>query len=214
MVSTYHYFKTASIDGDDVYTLSDPIDKLLDVGNEGNIYVNYEVNNAIDITGGKTYLMKFSDGEYFHQEDGHDGINEEGHTDYGVTQATKAIYPYNNGDFNLYVYGQEQWEAQLSSGASTRTRWLWYIKSRHDGVDLTGNDVDPYHVVIKSRQDHLIKKTIDEKEVKYQPGSSYLQTYKPSDYASVITNIAYENESYHNAYPAKMIHPGCISLQR
>ena len=85
LVSTYHYFKTASIDGDGVYTLSDPIDKLLDVGNEGNIYVNYEVNNAIDITGGKTYLMKFSDGEYFHQEDGHDGINEEGHTDYGVT---------------------------------------------------------------------------------------------------------------------------------
>ncbi len=204
LVSTYHYFKNASIDGDGVYTLSDPIDKLLDVSNEGNIYVNYEVNNAIDITGGKTYLMKFSDGEYFHQEDGHDGINEEGHTDYGVPQATKAIYPYNNGDFNLYVYGQEQWEAQLSSGASTRTRWLWYIKSRHDGVDLTGNDVDPYHVVIKSRQDHLIKKTINKVEVKYQPGSSYLQTYKPSGYASVVTNIAYENVAYKEAYPDKM----------
>ena len=201
LVSTYHYFKTASIDGDGVYTLSDPIDKLLDVGSGGDIYVNYDVNNSINITGGKTYLIKFSDGEFFHQEDGHDGINEEGHTEYGVTSATKAVYPYNNGDFNLNVYGQEQWESQLANGASTRTRWLWYIESRHNGTPLTGNNADPYHVVIKSRQDHLIKES---DVIKYQPGSSYLQTYKPSDYASVVTNIAYENAAYHAAYPSIM----------
>ena len=214
LVSTYHYYSNADIQ-DGVYSLSGTITKLLDVGDGGDIYVNYDVNNAIDLEGTKTYMMRFSEGESFHQEDGHDGINEEGHTDYGVTTATKAVYPYNNGDFNLYVYGQEQWDAQIGSGASTRTRWLWYIKSRHynstdytDFTDLTGDDADPYHVVIKSRQDHLIKvketKDEEEVEVKYQPGSSYLQTYKPSDYASVVTNIAYENEAYNEAYPAKM----------
>ncbi len=200
LVSAYHFYKTASIVGG-VYTLSDPITKLFDVGSGGDIYVNYDVNNSINITGGKTYLIKFSDGEFFHQEDGHDGINEEGHTEYGVTSATKAVYPYNNGDFNLNVYGQEQWESQLANGASTRTRWLWYIESRHNGTPLTGNNADPYHVVIKSRQDHLIKES---DVIKYQPGSSYLQTYKPSDYASVVTNIAYENAAYHAAYPSIM----------
>ena len=201
LVSEYHYYSTASIDGSGVYTLSNTITSPFDVGNGGNIYVNYDVSEAIDLTGSKTYLLKFSDGENFNQENGSDGIYD--------TQ-TKAVYPYNNGDFNLYVYGQEQWENQLSSGASTRTRWLWYIKSRHDGTDLTGEDVDPYHVVIKSYQNHTVKDKSKEEgkendDVNYgDRGSSYLQTYKPSDYAEVVTNIAYENVAYNAAYPAKM----------
>lgn len=206
LVSAYHYFRTANVE-DGVYTLSNPITSPFDSNIvDGNIYVNYDVSDVIDLEGTKTYMMRFSDGVSFNQEDGKDGIYD---------TATKAVYPYNNGDFNLYVYGQEQWDAQIGSGASTRTRWLWYIKSRHynstdytDFTDLTGDDADPYHVVIKSRQDHLIKvkekKDEKEVEVKYQPGSSYLQTYKPSDYASVVTNIAYENEAYNEAYPAKM----------
>ncbi|MBO5613313.1 MAG: chitobiase/beta-hexosaminidase C-terminal domain-containing protein [Prevotella sp.] len=194
LVSAYHYYKTASITSE-VYTLSEPITSPFDVGNGGSIYVNYDVSEAIDLTGSKTYLLKFSDGENFNQENGSDGIYD--------TQ-TKAVYPYNNGDFNLYVYGQEQWENQLSSGASTRTRWLWYIKSRHDGVDLTGDAVDPYHVVIKSYQNHTVKDKKDGADYNYGTGSSYLQTYKPSDYASVVTNIAYENVAYNDAYPAKM----------
>ena len=197
LVSEYHYYRTASIDGG-VYTLSNTITSPFDVGNGGEIYVNYDVSDAIDLEGTKTYMMRFSDGESFNQENGSDGI---------LDTPTKAIYPYNNGDFNLYVYGQEQWENQLSSGASTRTRWLWYIKSRHDGVDLTGANVDPYHVVIKSYQNHTVKdKDLEDstKVINYGTGSSYLQTYKPSDYASVVTNIAYENASYHTAYPTKM----------
>ncbi|MBQ9561661.1 MAG: chitobiase/beta-hexosaminidase C-terminal domain-containing protein [Prevotella sp.] len=200
LVSEYHYYSTASVDGG-VYTLSNTITSPFDVGDGGNIYVNYDVSDAIDLEGTKTYMMRFSDGENFNQENGSDGIYD--------TQ-TKAVYPYNNGDFNLYVYGQEQWENQLSSGASTRTRWLWYIKSRHNGVDLTGDDVDPYHVVIKSYQNHTVKdkeKVNGEQtktDVNYGTGSSYLQTYKPSDYASVVTNIAYENVAYHDAYSSKM----------
>ena len=209
LVSEYHYYKTSGYDEtNQTYTPADPITSPFNA-DDGMIYVTYDVSDAVDLTGGKTYLLKFSGGEYFHQEDGHDGINKEGYTDYGVTSATKAIYPYNNGDFNLYVYGQEQWEAQLASGASTRSRWLWYIISSHDGTPLTGNDIDPYHVVIKSYQNHTVKDKIDKNDVNsgdknYGPGNSYLQTYKPSDYASVITNIAYENENYSSAYNEKM----------
>ena len=202
LVSEYHYYRTASIDGSGVYTLSNTVTSPFDSNIvDGNIYVNYDVSDAIDLEGTKTYLMKFSDGESFNQENGSDGI---------LDTPTKAIYPYNNGDFNLYVYGQEQWEAQLSSGASTRTRWLWYIKSRHDGVDLTGANVDPYHVVFKSYQNHTVKdKDLEDstKDINYGTGSSYLQTYKPSGYASVVTNIAYENVAYHDAYSSKMPAP-------
>ena len=193
LVSAYHYYSTASVDGG-VYTLSNTITSPFDVGDGGEIYVNYDVSEAIDLTGSKTYLLKFGDGESFNQENGSDGIYD--------TQ-TKAVYPYNNGDFNLYVYGQEQWENQLSSGASTRTRWLWYIKSRHNGVDLTGDAVDPYHVVIKSYQNHTVKYN----DINYGTGSSYLQTYKPTDYASVVTNIAYENVAYNEAYSENMPSP-------
>ena len=189
LVSEYHYYSTASIDGSGVYTLSNTITSPFDVGNGGDIYVNYDVSDAIDLEGTKTYMMRFSDGESFNQENGSDGI---------LDTPTKAIYPYNNGDFNLYVYGQEQWETQLSSGASTRSRWLWYIKSRHNGVDLTGANVDPYHVVIKSYQNHTVKYN----DTTHGPGSSYLQTYKPSGYASVVTNIAYENAAYKEANPS------------
>ncbi len=209
LVSEYHYYKTSGYDeATQTYTPADSITSPFDVDGD-MIYVTYDVSDVIDLEGTKTYMMRFSDGVYFNQEDGHDGINEEGHTTYGVTSPTKAVYPYNNGDFNLYVYGQEQWEAQLSSGASTRTRWLWYIKSRHDGTDLTGEDVDPYHVVIKSYQNHTVKDKSKEvgkenDDVNYGTGSSYLQTYKPSDYTSVITNIAYENVAYNAAYSGKM----------
>ena len=194
LVSEYHYYSTASIT-DGVYSLSGTVTSPFDVGSGGSIYVNYDVSDAIDLTGSKTYLLKFSDGVEFYQENGSDGI---------YAMQTKAVYPYNNGDFNLYVYGQEQWETQLASGASTRTRWLWYLQSRHDGTNLTGDDIDPYHVVIKSYQNHTVKDKKDGADFNYGTGSSYLQTYKPSDYASVVTNIAYENQAYRDAYPSKM----------
>ena len=200
LVSEYHYFKASGYDdGTDTYSPTNEIYNPVEVGTDGDIYVTYDVSDVIDLSGTNSYLLKFSGGEEFHQEDGHDGINKVGYTDYGVTEATKAVYPYNNGDFNLYVYGQEQWVKQLSDGASTRTRWLWKFVSAN---------TDPYHVLVKSHQDHVVKdKDLDDntKDKNYGEGHSYLQTYKPSDYASVITNIAYENVPYSEAYPAKMM---------
>ena len=190
LVSAYHYYKAATVTGD-TYTVdgADEITSLIDVGVAGNVYVTYDVGNTIDLTGTNNYLLKFSGGEKFYQENGKDAVME---------TKQKAVYPYNNGDFNLYVYGQEQWESQLASGASTRTRWLWKFESENN---------DPYHVRIKSYQNHTVKdKDLDDttKDKNYGPGCSYLQTYKPSDYSSVITNIAYENEAYSTAYPDKM----------
>ena len=193
LVSEYHYYKNAGLN-DDTYSPTEQIYSPFEADN-GNVYVTYDVNDDIDLTGGKSYLLIFSGGQYFNQENGSDGINE--------TQ-TQAVYPYNNGDFNLYVYGQEQWNKQKGDGASTRTRWLWKFVSRHDGTDLTGDAIDPYHVVVKSHQNHTIKATKgSDTEYKF-PGNSYLQTYKPSDYAGVITNIAYENKEYNQYYPDVM----------
>ena len=190
LVSAYHYYKAAT-ESSGTYSVddADEITSLVDVGVAGNVYVTYDVGNTIDLTGTNNYLLKFSGGEKFYQENGKDAVM-------GTKQ--KAVYPYNNGDFNLYVYGQEQWESQLASGASTRTRWLWKFESENN---------DPYHVRIKSYQNHTVKdKDLDDttKDKNYGPGCSYLQTYKPSDYSSVITNIAYENEAYSTAYPDKM----------
>lgn len=194
LVSEYHYYSTASVDGG-VYTLSNTITSPFDVGNGGDIYVNYDVSDAIDLEGTKTYMMRFSDGENFNQENGSDGIYD--------TQ-TKAEYPYNNGDFNLYVYGKRQWDEQLVKGASTRSRWLWYIISNHNGTDLTGADVDPYHVIVKSYQEQLIKAEKGaEKEHKFI-GHNYLRTYKPEGYASVVTGVSYENAEYNQYYPGIM----------
>ena len=187
LVSKYHYYKAATensgiyiIDAAD--EISNPIES-----ESGNIYVTYDVSDVIDITGGKTYLLKFSNGEVFNQEDGKDGI---------ITTPTKAIYPYNNGDFHLYVYGQNQWDTQLANGASTRSRWLWKIVS-------TGENADPYHVVIKSNQNQSVKDKKDGVDYNF-PGNTYLRTYKPAGYGLVVTGVAYENEEYRTDYPGKM----------
>ena len=213
LVSQYHYYKTPGL-SDGTYTPTDEVFNLIDAieGGNSNIYVTYDVGTDIDITGGKTYLLKFSDGVEFHQEDGHDGINKEGYTDYGVTKPTKAIYPYNNGDFNLYVYGQEQWDKQLSDGSSTRTRWLWHIISRRNGTVLDDDDnstptrdddIDPYHVVIMSEQNQKIKIS-DSEEYK---GNTYLRTYKPNNDVGFVTSVTYENSGYSSSYHQTMPTP-------
>ena len=188
LVSKYHYYKAATENSgiyivDAADEISNPIES-----ESGNIYVTYDVSDVIDITGGKTYLLKFSNGEVFNQEDGKDGI---------ITTPTKAIYPYNNGDFHLYVYGQNQWDTQLANGASTRSRWLWYIISNHDGDDLTGANKDPYHVIIKSFQNQTTKVN----DVLYD-GNTYLRTYKPTDHASVVTGTAYKNPTHPGSTPS------------
>ena len=177
LVSEYHYYSTPNQTGD-TYAPSGNVTSPFDAT---DIYVTYDVGNDIDITGGKNYMLKFLDGDTFNQEDGKDGINE---------TATKAIYPYNNGDFNLYVYGQAQWDKQLGDGASTRTRWLWKIVSSN--VD----NADPYHVIIKSNQNQSIKYDNENKA-----GTTFLRTYKPEGYASVVTGTTYKNTG---GYPGSL----------
>ena len=175
LVSKYHYYKTITYDNESE-TYSNPTDEIsspAEVGNGGNIYVTYDAVTTIDFSGTKTYLLKFHDGVEFNQEDGSDAVD---------TTPMKAVYPYNNGDFHLYVYGDEQWVDQQAKGSSTRSRWLWKLISENN---------DPYHVIIKSNQNQSLKVDGDPKE-----GHSYLRTYKPDGYTSVVTGVAYENPVY------------------
>ena len=145
LVDEYQYWKSSAfnIEGD-TYTLkespeeSDKIKTITDA-TDGVIYVTYRVNNRVlfdetddDAVGSIAYRLQYINGEYFRQENGKDGV---------MASPQKAVYPYSNGDAMLYVYGVEQWNTQLASGASTRNRWLWYVVSPNS---------DPYHVKIMS----------------------------------------------------------------
>ena len=185
LVSAYHFYKTA----DDEYTLSDPITSTFDVESGNPIYVNYEVSDDIDLDGmnslniedkeNKTYMLRFLDGIDFNQENGSDGISD---------VQTKAVYPYNNGDVTLYVYGAEQWQTQLAKGASTRSRWLWYIVPANNPASK--DELDPYHVNIVSYQNHIFKDAAGNELGRYH---SYLRTYKPEGYANVVTSVINSN---------------------
>lgn len=135
----YHYFPTPGYDeGTGTYTPTGTIEGEIDPDLTPNIYVTYDVNDKVEFynpsgeAAGTTYILKFSGGESFKQENGLDGV---------MASAQKAVYPYSNGDAMLYVYGQDRWDTQLASGASTRNRWLWYVESPTN---------DPYHVKIRS----------------------------------------------------------------
>lgn len=157
------------------------------VAEDDDIYVTYTANNLVDMTGKTTYLMKYALGDQFRQEDGSDGLLPEIPTipeddskkkekEEEKKYRYQAIYPYCNGDCNFFVYGQEQYDIQQQSAASTRTRWAWYVES------VSG---DPYHVKISSRQQEI-----------YPTGSenyynAYFRTYKPSGYSEVVTTLAW-----------------------
>ena len=149
LVTTYHYYTNATTvrtykDDRDSLTVApgDEITTISQVPESKIVWVTYDVDEEFlfdttddDQNGSTTYMLRFVNGESFKQENGADGLS---------ASATKAVYPYSNGDACLYVYGEEQWTAQLSSGASTRNRWLWYVVSPES---------DPYHVKIMSRSD-------------------------------------------------------------
>ena len=105
-----------------------------------------------------TYMIKYLNGDSFNQEDEADGF---------LSEKSQAMYPYNNGDGALYVYGEQQWKNQLAKAATTRGRWLWYIESE---------TLDPYHVYVGSRQGN-------------RSHFSYLRTYQPVDYDKIVTNV-------------------------
>ena len=168
----------------DTYTLTgstelSSITSALKVGEYYQVYVTYDVSDRIQFNGrdkgtdGKMYMLKFANGVSFNQEDGSDGINKTGYTTKGVTTATKAVYPYSNGDANLYIYGEEQWLQQSGNAASTRGRWPWYVVSENE---------DPYHVKIQSQQ-------------KQNDNYNYLRTYKPQDYSAIVTGVITETNT-------------------
>ena len=120
-----------------------------------------------------TYKLHFLNGERFYQEDGKDAR---------MTTKQAAVYPYSCGDAGFYIYGQEQWDKQISSAATTRTRWLWYLESVN---------MDPYHVKIASHQNQT---SSDDKNTNYH---SYFRTY-PVSYGSpaathIVTGVTNSN---------------------
>ena len=149
----------------------------------GDIWVTYTANDKVDMTGRTMYLLKYAQGENFRQEDGSDGLLDPIEDFTGSPDEKKAryqaVYPYCNGDGNFFVYGQEQYDIQQQSAASTRTRWAWYVESTNN---------DPYHVKIRSRQQET-----------YPAGSgndynAYFRTY-PETYGDgtthVVTNLSW-----------------------
>ena len=190
LVSQYKFYKKATQSGD-VYTLDEndaitSIDQRVD----NVIYVTYDVNTElIDLDGrnllnaagktGKTYMLKFANGEEFNQEDGSDGV---------MGETRKAVYPYSNGDAQLYVYGDKRWENQLASGATTRTRWLWYLEP-------VNGHLDPYRVKISSYQTQTSYKVSDSETRNFH---SYLRTYKPEGHDAIVTGVTNSNPLAHS----------------
>ncbi len=188
LVAQYHYWKQTDFStegtGENMtYTLTgvSELTNIASAGKDGDvyqIYVTYDVNDLVQFNGrekgaeGKMYMLKFSGGESFCQEDGADNLNE---------VATKAVYPYSNGDANLYIYGEEQWTVQQGNAATTRTRWPWYVVSANN---------DPYHVKIQSRTG--------------QNGDyNYFRTYKPQDYGQIVTGVITESVTTQDNYVSK-----------
>lgn len=170
LVASYHYYLSTDFTvTDGKYTLKGGASELATVGENGHIYVTYDVNNTINLQKGVLYLLKFRTGDSFKQENGADGL---------TTEPVQAVYPYCNGDCNFFVYGQDEYELQQQGAASTRTRWAWYLESANN---------DPYHVKICSRQQET-----------YPAGSTnnyngyfrtYVQNYGGSNH--VVTNLAW-----------------------
>ena len=172
----YHYFPTPGYDeGTDTYTPTGTIEGEIDPNLTPNIYVTYDVNDKVEFydpsgeAAGTTYMLKFSGGESFKQENGLDGV---------MAEAQKAVYPYSNGDAMLYVYGQDRWDTQLASGASTRNRWLWYVESPTN---------DPYHVKIRSYSSQVSSNNFFR---------TYVVNYGGSNH--VVTGVTTMNEAVSN----------------
>ena len=191
-LATYHYWRSTSFEetSSGTYTLNNgaiELTGLAELVDGEHIFITYDVKDDIDLDGrdllnnrggalGATYRLKFTGGVNFNQEDGLDGVSE---------SPTKAVYPYSNGDASLYVYGEDQWTTQLASGASTRSRWLWYLEPAKDVLD-------PYHVRVSSYQSQTNYKDPTTEEV-VTNFHSYLRTYKPEGYSEVVTGVTNNN---------------------
>ena len=160
------------------------------------VYVGYEVSDAIDLNSthfsslsdlmntrvarsateatlvrdadsfGKMYLLKFKTSAVYHSEDGSDKVET------AETPAGTNVYPYTNGDGPMYIYTDSRYQKQKDDGASTRTRWPWFLVSPNG---------DPYHVYITSWQNSHAS---SDKSTNYY---SYLRTFY-QDGVGIVTN--------------------------
>lgn len=172
---TYHYWKRSDfIESGGIYTKKDGVSEItaLSQATDGYIYVTYDVNSSLDLDGRNSdtkymYRLQFTDSgcEEFYQEKS-DGF---------MTNKTKAMYPYTNGDAGFYVYGSAQWEEQQYA-ASTRTRWAWILE---------GND--PYHTKISSFQ----TQTSEDGVARHAYFRTYIVNYDGSDH--IVTGSITDN---------------------
>ena len=168
------------------YTVSDAIDlngkdsngnyKFSSLNNDANSLMQNRVhrdnNDANPLVRdaskfGKMYMLKFKTSAAYNLEDGSDNRNAT------ATPANTLIYPYTNGDGPIYMYSHQRYLDQKDNGASTRTRWPWFLVSPKN---------DPYHVYITSWQSSHTDNTDNTNHY------SYLRTYYNSTINQVVTN--------------------------
>ncbi len=164
LVENYYYWKTDACNAT-LSTLGDA-DK---VGGVRQVWVTYDTSNRVNLQKGVMYLLEYETGDSFHQEDGSDGLTQ---------RAVPAVYPYCNGDCNFFVYGDDEYELQQQSAASTRTRWAWYLESTNN---------DPYHVMVCSRQTETFPAGSGNENRGYF--RTYVETFGGSNH--VVTSLAW-----------------------
>lgn len=197
LVTRYYYYSTKADAKDD--TRNNLFDWSSTAATP-TVYVGYEVSDAIDLNGGKfsslnddtsslmqdrkersatesnlvrdaskfgkMYLLKFKTSAGYYLEDGSD-MPEATETTAGTT-----VYPYTNGDGPMYIYTDARYQDQKDNGASTRTRWPWFLVSPKG---------DPYHVYITSWQNSHANSSLN---TNYY---SYLRTFYQEG-AGIVTN--------------------------
>ena len=124
-----------------------------------------QVRNANSF--GKMYMLRFKTSATYYSEDGTD------HVETDPTAVGTSVYPYTNGDGPMYIYTDARYQKQKDDGASTRTRWPWFLVSPTN---------DPYHVYVTSWQSSHAK---SDKTKNYY---SYLRTYYVDSTIGVVTN--------------------------
>ncbi len=185
LVTRYLYYKSAV--GAKTNNSSDLFD-WASTATTPTVYVGYEVGTDIDLNTkvtniservrrsdddatmvrnaskfGTMYMLKFLNGVDDFMEDGKDAVE---------TKQKKPVYPYANGDGAMYIYDQSRWDAQAEAGASTRTRWPWYLVSPTN---------DPYHVYVTAwQQSH----TDEDTKTNYY---NFFRTYYNSTISQVVT---------------------------
>lgn len=185
LVTRYYYYNTP--EGAKTNNSSDLFD-WASTATTPTVYVGYEVGTDIDLNTkvtyiservrrsdddatlvrnaskfGTMYMLKFLNGVDDYMENGKDEVED---------TKKKPVYPYANGDGAMYIYDQSRWDAQAEAGASTRTRWPWYLVSPTN---------DPYHVYVTAwQQSH----TDEDTKTNYY---NFFRTYYNNTISKVVT---------------------------